>query len=74
MRWKKHKTLKALRINEQKYRNIFEQSKDAISLLDDGFNFFTVNQTTNLLLQYASDELLSLSVTDLMADEITPFH
>ncbi len=65
----KAQTLKVLRINEQKYRNIFEQSKDAIFLLDEDFKFLTVNETTNLLLQYSSDELLSMTITDLMADD-----
>ncbi len=64
------RTLKALRINEQKYRGIFEQSRDAFFLLDSDLHFIAVNHATNLLLEYSKEELLSISLTDLMADEL----
>jgi len=66
----KAQTLKALRINEEKYRNIFEQSKDAIFILDSAMKFSSVNQTTIQMLEYTLDEMLHLSVTDLMANEL----
>jgi len=66
----KAQTLKALRINEEKYRNIFEQSKDAIFILDADLKFTSVNQTTIQLLEYSIEELEQLSVTDLMANEL----
>jgi PAS domain S-box-containing protein len=66
----KAQTLKALRINEEKYRNIFEQSKDAIFVLDAGLKFTSVNHTTIQLLEYTLEEIIQLSVTDLMANEL----
>lgn len=66
----KAQTLRELRINEEKYRNIFEQSKDAIFILDAELKFTSVNNTTIQLLEYTMEELVHLSVTDLMANEL----
>lgn len=60
--------LNALRLNEQKYRKIFEQSKDAIFLMDYNLRFLTINHATNHLLQYSTDELMASAMTDILAD------
>jgi len=62
--------LKALRANERKYRNIFELSKDAVFLADDSLQFKDVNQATSELFGYTKDEMLRLSVYDLLPDEM----
>lgn len=65
----KARSLKALRDNELKYRNIFERSKDAIFLADTDLRFFAVNAATSLLLGYAADELTLMSFYDLMIEK-----
>jgi PAS domain S-box-containing protein len=62
----KARSLKALRDNELKYRNIFERSKDAIFLADTDLRFFTVNMATCNLLGYSVSELTEMSFYDLM--------
>jgi PAS domain S-box-containing protein len=65
----KARSLKALRDNELKYRNIFERSKDAIFLADTNLRFFAVNAATSYLLGYAPAELADMSFYDLMLEE-----
>lgn len=64
----KARSLKALRDNELKYRNIFERSKDAIFLADTDLRFFTVNAATSMLLGYTAQELSDMTFYELMAD------
>jgi PAS domain S-box-containing protein len=64
-------SLKALRANERKYRNIFERSKDAIFITDTGLHFRDVNYATSQLLQYEKDDLLQMSLYDLIEDSST---
>ena len=66
----KARSLKALRDNEQKYRNIFERSKDAIFLADTQLRFFAVNAATALLLGYTAEELTDMSFYDLMIEKV----
>jgi two-component system, sporulation sensor kinase E len=65
----KARSLKALRDNELKYRNIFERSKDAIFLADTDLRFFTVNMATCNLLGYSVSELADMSFYDLMLED-----
>ena len=62
--------LKALRANEKKYRNIFELSKDAVFMADQSLVFRDMNLATSVLLGYSKEELLRMSVYDLIADEL----
>lgn len=61
-------SLKAVRANEKKYRSIFERSKDAIFITDTGLRFRDINPATVELLGYSKQELLSLSLYDLIDD------
>ncbi|AXY78378.1 hybrid sensor histidine kinase/response regulator [Paraflavitalea soli] len=65
----KARSLKALRDNELKYRNIFERSKDAIFLADTNLQFFTVNAATAGLLGYTAEELSHMTFYNLMLEE-----
>lgn len=65
----KARSMKALRDNELKYRNIFERSKDAIFLADTSLQFFTVNMATCSLLGYTAEELSNMTFYDLMPEE-----
>lgn len=61
--------LKALRANENKYRSIFELSKDVVFISDRELRFLDCNPATSTLLGYAKDDLKQLSVYDLLEDE-----
>jgi two-component system, sporulation sensor kinase E len=61
--------LKALRANEKKYRGIFELSKDAVFIADNQLRFRDMNGATSALLGYDRDELINLSVYDLVFDD-----
>jgi PAS domain S-box-containing protein len=61
--------IKALRANEQKYRNIFERSKDAVFITDPGLHFKDINLATSQLLEYDKDDLLGKSLYDLIEDK-----
>lgn len=65
----KARSLKALRDNELKYRNIFERSKDAIFLAETNMQFLTVNMVTTTLLQYTVEELASRTLYELFANK-----
>jgi len=59
--------IKALRVNERKFRNIFERSKDAVFLTGDDLVFRDVNVATCDLFKYSKDELLRMSLYNLFA-------
>jgi PAS domain S-box-containing protein len=61
--------LKALRANENKYRSIFELSKDAVFISDRELCFKDCNPATSILLGYSKEELKHRSVYDLIEDE-----
>ena len=58
-------TVKQLKVNERKYRNIFERSKDMVFTADENGVFKDVNLATCELLGYSKEELLQLSIYDL---------
>lgn len=60
-------TLKALRANERKYRNMFERSKDMVFTADEEGCFKDVNLATCQLLGYSKEELMtSFRIHDLI--------
>jgi PAS domain S-box-containing protein len=59
-------SVKALRSNEQKYRTIFERSKDAVFITDMNLNFRDMNLAMSELLGYSHEELLRRSLYDLI--------
>lgn len=61
--------LKALRANENKYRSIFELSKDAVFIADKDLAFKDCNPATSTLLGYSKEELRTLSFYELIGDE-----
>lgn len=60
--------LKALRTNEKKYRNIFELSKDAVFTVEKDLRFRDANNATSQLLGYEKQDLLGMTVFDLISD------
>ncbi len=59
-------SLKALKESESKYRNIFEQSKDAVFTASTDLVFLDVNSTCCDMLGYTADELKQLSLFQLL--------
>jgi PAS domain S-box-containing protein len=59
--------IKALRVNERKFRNIFERSKDAVFLTTHDLVFRDVNMATCDLFKYSKEELLHMSLYNLFA-------
>ncbi|RYF99851.1 MAG: hybrid sensor histidine kinase/response regulator [Chitinophagaceae bacterium] len=62
--------LKALRTNEQKFRNIFERSKDAIFVADKQLYFRDFNEMSYVLLGYERAELEKMCLYDMVPEEI----
>jgi PAS domain S-box-containing protein len=62
--------LKALKNNEQKFRNIFERSKDAIFIADKNLYFRDFNQMSYVLFGYERSELQEMCLYDLIPEEI----
>src|SRR5581483_8260854 len=58
-------SVKALRANERKYRNMFERSKDMVFTADKNGCFKDVNGATSDLVGYSKDELIQLTIYDL---------
>jgi PAS domain S-box-containing protein len=62
-------TLKALRVNERKYRVMFERSKDMVFIADNEGLLKDVNSATSDLLGYNRDELMQMSIYNLFAQK-----
>ncbi len=62
-------SLKALRSSERKFRNIFERSKDLVFIADEHLRFVEINDASSQLLGYDKDELLTMSLFSLLANE-----
>src|SRR5258707_12899534 len=56
----------ALRASEQQYRTLFEQSNDAIFLINLKGDYLSVNQRAAEMFGYSMDELRGMSVRDLV--------
>ncbi|HXD77824.1 MAG TPA: ATP-binding protein [Puia sp.] len=59
--------IKALKANERKYRNMFERSKDSVFVTGEDLVFRDVNGATCELFKYNKDEILRLSLFNLLA-------
>ncbi|ESP63079.1 response regulator receiver sensor signal transduction histidine kinase [Smithella sp. ME-1] len=66
----------ALRVSEEKYRGIFDESIAAIYIFDSKKNFIDSNQAGLDLLGYSREELLHISIPDVDADPVVvrPAH
>lgn len=61
-------SLKALKNNESKYRNIFERSKDTIFIANEELIFTDMNNAALTLFERKRDELINNSVYDFFID------
>jgi two-component system, sporulation sensor kinase E len=63
-------SVRTLKSNERKFRHIFERSKDAVFLMSATDMVFTdVNEATNKLFGYTSEEMKKISIFDLLTKE-----
>ncbi len=60
--------LKALQESEEKYRTLFEESKDAILISTPEGQYLDVNQATLELFGYTREEILQINARELYAD------
>ncbi len=58
-------SIKALKANERKYRNMFEKSKDVVFLSNTDFEIIDINYAVTELLDYEAEDLLHTSITSL---------
>lgn len=63
------KSIRALRANEKKYRNIFEWSADAIFIADDNLFFIDLNPATEALFDQPREALLKKSLLEFLSPE-----
>ncbi|MEJ7625465.1 MAG: ATP-binding protein [Ferruginibacter sp.] len=63
------KSVKALKANEKKFRNIFERSADAVFLANAELVFKDINEATTNLFDYLKPALLKMSLFQLIATE-----
>jgi PAS domain S-box-containing protein len=62
-------TMKALKANERKYRNIFEKSKEAVFTTDEALVFKDVNEAMFNLTGYEKKELLQMNLYQLVEND-----
>ena len=60
----------AVRMNEARYRALFEQANDAIFLINKRDQIIDVNQRACDLLGYTPEELLTMTIPDIQAPEV----
>ncbi|MBS1597720.1 MAG: PAS domain S-box protein [Bacteroidetes bacterium] len=62
-------SLKILRANERKFKSIFEQSRDAVFLTNERFEFTDSNHITSGLFGYGREELLRMNLADFVLNK-----
>jgi PAS domain S-box-containing protein len=67
-------TLKALRKSENKYRSIFEQSKDIIFVTDKQLRIKDINNAVNTMLGYTKESALGMNLLDFILKEEDKKH
>ncbi|MEO5682440.1 MAG: ATP-binding protein [Chitinophagaceae bacterium] len=65
----RHEFLYVLKENEQKYRGIFEKTKDFIFIAGESLAFLEVNQVGTALFGYSREEFSSMRLPDLLLYE-----
>jgi len=61
--------LKKLRVNEKKFRTIFEQTRDAIFIADEDVQFVEFNTAMEDLTGHAPEEIRNMCLFDLMTED-----
>lgn len=66
--------LKELKDRENKYRNLFEGSKDAVFIADNKLNLAEANQAASLLFGYKTHELINRNLCEFIRNETQKKH
>ena len=64
-------SVKALKANERKFRNMFERSKDAVFVTGEDSRFIDMNSAACRLLGYSKEAMKDMCLTDLI---VNPIH
>lgn len=64
--YERSRSLKSLRANERKFRNVFERSADAVFITDGAMKFLDVNDATVNLFGFTREELLMSDLFSLL--------
>lgn len=62
------KSVRALKANEKKFRNIFERSADAVFLANKQLDFIDINDATSRLLEFSKEELVKMNLFSFITD------
>jgi PAS domain S-box-containing protein len=63
---------KAMRVSESKFRNIFNNSSDAIIIVRSNYSIIEVNEVFLRISGYTCEETLSMKLTDIISDIYLP--
>jgi PAS domain S-box-containing protein len=63
-------SVKALKANERKFRNIFERSKDSVFITNEDSRFLDMNSATCKLLGYSREEMKEVNITSLILNPV----
>lgn len=63
---------KAMRVSESKFRNIFNNSSDAIIIVRNNYSILEVNEVFLRITGYTAEETLSMKLTDIISDAYLP--
>jgi PAS domain S-box-containing protein len=63
---------KAMKVSESKFRNIFNNSSDAIIIVRKNFTILEVNEVFLRISGYTTEETLSMKLTDIISDAYLP--
>jgi len=67
----KHKAEQALKESEERFRMIFDGSRDAIFIVAEDAEFVEVNEAASALTGYSQEELKKMTISDLHEEEDT---
>jgi PAS domain S-box-containing protein len=65
----KARSTRRLKENEQKFRTIFEKTRDALFMMDQQLRFQEVNGAMETLTGFSAEELIGISLYDILPDE-----
>ncbi len=63
---------KAMRLSESKFRNIFNNSSDAIIIIRNNYSILEVNEVFLRISGFTAEETLSMKLTDIISDAYLP--
>ena len=59
----------ALKLSEEKHRNYIENAPDGVFVIDEKGHYIEVNRASSKMTGYSKDELLQMTISDLLTEE-----